>query len=214
MARRTSTESCEFSVASRTSTAIMGGHCGAPDLNCDHVHSVLCTSRMSERMSEDMSGEMSARMSEDMSERMSERMSEDMPEDLSERWSKDMSERLSKEMSERLSKEMSEKTVRRYVRKNVKRYVRKMSERMSEKTVRRFVRKNVKDVSERMSEDMLNLGTYLLQEFLEVVSANECRWSCVSNWRLACMFFTQPVKPPSKRVELFIFHEVRKEPIG
>ena len=54
--------------------------------------SVVCTSRMSERMSEDMAEEMSERMSEDVSDRMSEDMSERMSEDMSER----ISERMSK----------------------------------------------------------------------------------------------------------------------
>ena len=127
-----------------------------PDLNRDRVRSVwragpqprsceasvVCTSRMSQRMSEDMSEKMSEdmsnRMSEDMSERSSERMSNDMSEDMSDRMSKDMSDRMSKDMTERMSERMSKD----------------MSERMSEDVSERMSEDMSEDVSERMSEDV------------------------------------------------------------
>ena len=125
--------SCEASVACRTSTAIMGGQCCVPDLNRDHVHSVLCVL---------------THVRKNVRRYVRKTVKRYVRKNLRIHVTRYVRK------NKRYVRNNLRKNVRRYVRKNVKGYVRKSVKRYSERMSEDMSERMSEDMSERMSQDM------------------------------------------------------------
>ena len=171
--------SCEFSVASRTPTAILWVSVwrAGPQVLCQKIcqkeWQKICQKEWQKICQKKCQKDMSERMSKDMSEDMSERMSEDMSEIF---WmSKDMSERMVKRLCQEECQKISQKECQKICQKECQKICQEecqeicqkdmskrmpedmseiMSKDMSERMVKYMSGRMSEDKSERMSKDM------------------------------------------------------------
>ena len=132
---RPSLRSCEVSVVRRTSTAILRGQCGVPDLNRDHVSSVLragpqprsCVrkkicqkecqkicqkecQKICQKECQKICQKICQKECQKICQKECQKICQKKYQKICQkRMSEDMSERMSEDMSERMSKDMAER---------------------------------------------------------------------------------------------------------